>query len=111
AAGVRGRRAATRQRAAARLNPVSIFPVLGLPEIVNGASLATLILDGVQRLGLALEPGDVVVVTQKVVSKAEGRVRSLEGVVASPRAIEISMRIGVDVRQVEVILLECVGIG
>jgi len=92
------------------LNPVSIFPVPGLPEIVNGASLATLILDGVQRLGLALEPGDVVVVTQKVVSKAEGRVRSLEGVVASPRAIEIGNRIGFDARHVEVILSESVRI-
>jgi coenzyme F420-0:L-glutamate ligase / coenzyme F420-1:gamma-L-glutamate ligase len=92
------------------LNPVSIFPVPDLPEIVEGASLATLILDGIQRLGLALEPGDVVVVTQKVVSKAEGRVRSLEDVVPSPRAIEIGNRIGFDPRHVEVILSESVRI-
>src|SRR5207249_7847867 len=110
AAGVQGRRAAARQRAAARLNPVSIFPVPGIPEIVNGASLATLILEGVERLGMSLEPGDVVVVTQKVVSKAEGRVRALDGVVPSPRAIEIGNRIGFDPRHVEVILSESVRI-
>jgi len=92
------------------LNPVSIFRVPGLPEIVNGAALATLILEGVQRLGLSLEPSDVLVVTQKVVSKAEGRVRALEGVVPSPRAIEIGNRIGFDPRHVEVILSESVRI-
>jgi coenzyme F420-0:L-glutamate ligase / coenzyme F420-1:gamma-L-glutamate ligase len=92
------------------LNPVSIFPVPDLPEIVKGASLATLILDGVQRLGLWLELGDVVVVTQKVVSKAEGRVRALDGVVPSSRAIEIGNRIGFDPRHVEVILSESVRI-
>ena len=88
------------------MNPVSIFPVPGLPEIVHGAALATLILDGVQRLGLSLESSDVLVVTQKVVSKAEGRVLALEGVVPSPRAIEIGDRIGFDPRHVEVILSE-----
>ena len=92
------------------MNPVSIFPVPGIPEIVNGASLATLILEGVERLGMSLEPGDVVVVTQKVVSKAEGRVRALDGVVPSPRAIEIGNRIGFDPRHVEVILSESVRI-
>src|SRR5207247_8454521 len=98
------------QRAAARLSPVSIFPVPGIPEIVNGAALATLILEGVQRLGLSLESGDVLVVTQKVISKAEGRVRALDGVVPSPRAIEIGNRIGFDPRHVEVILSESVRI-
>ena len=92
------------------MNPVSIFRVPGLPEIVNGAALATLILEGVQRLGLSLESSDVLVVTQKVVSKAEGRVRSLEGVVPSPRAIEIGNRIAFDPRHVEVILSESVRI-
>jgi coenzyme F420-0:L-glutamate ligase / coenzyme F420-1:gamma-L-glutamate ligase len=92
------------------LNPVSIFPVPGIPEIVNGGSLATVILDGVERLGMSLVPGDVVVVTQKVVSKAEGQVRALDGVVPSPRAIEIGNRIGFDPRHVEVILSESVRI-
>jgi len=90
------------------LNPVSIYPVPGLPEITRGASLERLILDGIGRLGLSLEPGDVVVVTQKIVSKAEGRVRSLGEVQPSARATEIGHRIGYDPRHVEVILAESV---
>ena len=60
------------------------------------------------RLGLSLEAGDVVVVTQKIVSKAEGRVRSLGDVQPSGRATEIAHRIGFDPRHVEVILGETV---
>jgi coenzyme F420-0:L-glutamate ligase/coenzyme F420-1:gamma-L-glutamate ligase len=57
---------------------------------------------------MALEAGDVVVITQKVVSKAEGRVVSLDGVHPSMRATEIGQRIGFDPRHVEVILSESV---
>ena len=92
------------------MNPVSIYPVLGLPEVARGAALDRLIVDGLTRLGLALEPGDVVVVTQKIVSKAEGRVRSLGDVQPSARATEIGHRIGFDPRHVEVILAESVRI-
>jgi len=90
------------------LNPVSIYPVPGLPEISRGAALAPLIVEGIERLGLSLEAGDVVVVTQKIVSKAEGRVRSLGEVQPSARATEIGHRIGFDPRHVEVILGESV---
>jgi coenzyme F420-0:L-glutamate ligase/coenzyme F420-1:gamma-L-glutamate ligase len=90
------------------LSPVSIYPVPGLPEISHGAALARLIVDGLTRLGLSLEAGDVVVVTQKIVSKAEGRVRSLSEVQPSARATEIGHRIGFDPRHVEVILDESV---
>jgi coenzyme F420-0:L-glutamate ligase/coenzyme F420-1:gamma-L-glutamate ligase len=90
------------------LSPVSIYPVPGLPEISPGAALAPLIVDGIERLGLSLEAGDVVVVTQKIVSKAEGRVRSLGEVQPSARATEIGHRIGFDPRHVEVILGESV---
>lgn len=90
------------------MNPVSIYPVPGLPEIAAGASLARLIVEGVQRLGLALESSDVVVVTQKIVSKAEGRVLALDQMQPSARATEIGHRIGFDPRHVEVILAESV---
>ncbi|HXM75759.1 MAG TPA: coenzyme F420-0:L-glutamate ligase, partial [Thermoanaerobaculia bacterium] len=90
------------------MNPVSIYPVPGLPEISRGAALAPLIVEGIERLGLSLEAGDVVVVTQKIVSKAEGRVRSLGEVQPSARATEIGHRIGFDPRHVEVILGESV---
>jgi coenzyme F420-0:L-glutamate ligase/coenzyme F420-1:gamma-L-glutamate ligase len=90
------------------LSAVSIYPVPGLPEIVKGAPLPNLIVEAVERLGMSLEAGDVVVVTQKVVSKAEGRVVSLDRVHPSPRAIEIGQRIGYDPRHVDVILSESV---
>jgi coenzyme F420-0:L-glutamate ligase/coenzyme F420-1:gamma-L-glutamate ligase len=92
------------------LSAVSIYPVPGLPEIVKDAWLPDLIMEALERLGLSLAPGDVVVVTQKVVSKAEGRVVSLDRVHPSPRAIEIGQRIGFDPRHVEVILSESVRI-
>jgi coenzyme F420-0:L-glutamate ligase/coenzyme F420-1:gamma-L-glutamate ligase len=90
------------------LSPVSIYPVPGLPEVSRGAALERLIVDGLTRLGLVLEAGDVVVITQKIVSKAEGRVRSLGDVQPSARATEIGQRIGFDPRHVEVILGESV---
>jgi coenzyme F420-0:L-glutamate ligase / coenzyme F420-1:gamma-L-glutamate ligase len=92
------------------LSPVSIYPVSGLPEVSRGAALERLIVDGLTRLGLSLEAGDVVVVTQKIVSKAEGRVRSLGDVQPSALATEIGQRIGFDPRHVEVILGESVRI-
>ena len=64
------------------MNPLSIIPVRGVPEIKEGDDLTQQILDA----GPSLEDGDVLVVTQKVVSKAEGRVADAgrkEEVVAS----------------------------
>ncbi|HEX3629662.1 MAG TPA: coenzyme F420-0:L-glutamate ligase [Candidatus Dormibacteraeota bacterium] len=80
----------------------------GLPEIGHEAPLAELILEALEGNGLALEPGDVLVVTQKIVSKAEGQVVDLAGVRPSARAEDIAGRILFDPRHVEVILSECV---
>jgi len=57
---------------------ISIHPVRGLPEISEGDDLALLIGDLLTESGLGLQSGDVVVVTHKVVSKAEGRMVELE---------------------------------
>jgi coenzyme F420-0:L-glutamate ligase/coenzyme F420-1:gamma-L-glutamate ligase len=53
---------------------LEILPILGIPEVAEGDDLAALILAAMGPAGLELERGDIVVVTQKVVSKAEGRV-------------------------------------
>ena len=90
------------------MNSVSIHPITGLPEVGKDAPLAQLILDALTTLKIALEPGDVVVITQKIVSKAEGQVRSLATVHPSPNAVEMAHRIGYDPRHVEVILSESV---
>ncbi|CAN5782808.1 hypothetical protein BH23ACT1_BH23ACT1_00540 [soil metagenome] len=57
---------------------LEIFPVHGIPEVEPGDILAEVIAEAVRRDGPALADGDVVVVTQKVVAKAEGRVVDLD---------------------------------
>jgi coenzyme F420-0:L-glutamate ligase / coenzyme F420-1:gamma-L-glutamate ligase len=78
-----------------------VLPVAGLPEVTEGMALGELIAAGTE-----LEPGDVVVVSQKVVSKAEGRVVDLAGVDPRPEAREWAERWGKDARQVELVLRE-----
>jgi coenzyme F420-0:L-glutamate ligase / coenzyme F420-1:gamma-L-glutamate ligase len=58
-----------------------VLPVTGMPEVRPGDDLAELLGDAIERAG-GLEPGDVVVVAQKVVSKAEGRVEQTDDVLA-----------------------------
>ena len=76
-----------------------VIGVEGLPEIGSGDDLGALVAGAI-----ALEDGDVVVIAQKVVSKAEGRVRALAGVEPSRYAREISGER--DPRHTEVILSE-----
>jgi coenzyme F420-0:L-glutamate ligase/coenzyme F420-1:gamma-L-glutamate ligase len=85
---------------------VRIIPLEGLPEVRPGDDLATLILDAARRQGLALAEGDVLVVTQKVVSKAEGRIVDLATVEPGPFARGIAERWEKDARLVEVVLRE-----
>ncbi|HUG74099.1 MAG TPA: coenzyme F420-0:L-glutamate ligase, partial [Acidimicrobiia bacterium] len=53
---------------------LTIHPLTGIPEVEHGDDLAALLLEAIHDAGLALEAGDVLVVTHKVVSKAEGAV-------------------------------------
>lgn len=90
------------------MTPLVIYAVRGLPEIEPGVSLAELILEGIRALRLLLQPADVVVITQKIVSKAEGRVIDLTQVAASQQARQLAERISFDPRHVQVILDESV---
>ncbi|HEV2108862.1 MAG TPA: coenzyme F420-0:L-glutamate ligase [Thermomicrobiales bacterium] len=83
-----------------------VFGLGGLPEVQPGADLPALIGDSIAASGLGIQPGDVIVVTHKVVSKAEGRLVDLTGVEPSPRAREFAETWGKDARQVEVVLQE-----
>ena len=76
--------------------------VEGLPEIRPGDDLAALIVQNSEPI----RDGDVVVVAQKVVSKAEGRIRSLSDVTPSERAIALARKLDADPRMVQVILDE-----
>ncbi|KPJ50398.1 MAG: hypothetical protein AMJ38_01865 [Dehalococcoidia bacterium DG_22] len=85
---------------------VQIIAVAGMPEVRPGDDLAVLILEAVRGQGVDLEDGDVLVVTQKIVSKAEGRLVFLREVEPSTRAQEMAARMGKDPRLLEVILRE-----
>ena len=60
------------------MQPLTLIPVQGIPEVHPGDVLATLIADAADAQGTPLLDGDCIVVTQKVVSKAEGRIVELD---------------------------------
>ncbi|HEX5983146.1 MAG TPA: coenzyme F420-0:L-glutamate ligase [Solirubrobacterales bacterium] len=78
-----------------------VIPVRGLPEVSEGAKVGELIAERTE-----LEEGDVVVISQKVVSKAEGRVRRLSEVEPSERARELAEKLGKEAALVELVLSE-----
>jgi coenzyme F420-0:L-glutamate ligase/coenzyme F420-1:gamma-L-glutamate ligase len=78
-----------------------VLPVAGLPEVSEGMKIGELI---AARAELA--EGDVVVVSQKIVSKAEGRVRRLDQVEPSERARELGKELGKEAELVELVLSE-----
>ncbi|HEY8491612.1 MAG TPA: coenzyme F420-0:L-glutamate ligase [Dehalococcoidia bacterium] len=94
--------------AAERPPRVEILGVTGLPEVREGDDLAALIVEAAARQGTPLQDGDVLVVTQKVVSKAEGRLVDLRTVTPSAEALDLAARLERDPRLVEVILRESV---
>ena len=87
-------------------NWLSAIPVHGIPEIVPGDSLPALILTALRGMRVAFRPGDVLVVTHKIVSKAEGRVVPLHTVRPRPEAKRWAARYGYDARVVELALQE-----
>lgn len=78
---------------------ISAVAIDGLPEVRPGDDLAALLAPHVQ-------PGDVLVIAHKVVSKAEGRVVDLVTVAPGPRATELAERFDKDPRHVQVVLDE-----
>jgi coenzyme F420-0:L-glutamate ligase/coenzyme F420-1:gamma-L-glutamate ligase len=83
-----------------------VIGVEGLPEIAQGDDLGRLIAAAATRQGTALSRNDLLVVSQKIVSKSEGRVVQLSAVTPSPRARAVAEELGRDPRLVEVILSE-----
>ncbi|MET0238372.1 MAG: coenzyme F420-0:L-glutamate ligase [Sphingobium sp.] len=83
---------------------IQIHPVTGMGEVVAGGDIAALLADALRPLAPA--DGDILVVTSKIVSKAEGRHVSLGDVEPGERATEIAGAIGKDARLVELVLRE-----
>jgi coenzyme F420-0:L-glutamate ligase / coenzyme F420-1:gamma-L-glutamate ligase len=85
------------------LSGISVLPLEGIPEVREGDDLAALLGEAIERAG-GLRTGDVLVVAQKVVSKAEGRVVDLRQMEPSDQARELAA--DQDPRHLEVILGE-----
>jgi coenzyme F420-0:L-glutamate ligase / coenzyme F420-1:gamma-L-glutamate ligase len=93
-------------KTAATNSDVHMIRLPGLPEIQRGDNLFEQITIAARRARLHFENGDVLVVAQKIVSKAEGAVVHLGTIEASPQALDIAARQKKDPRLVEVILKE-----
>jgi len=87
---------------------LEIFAIPGLPMVRPGDDLPSLIADAAARSGLTLRDRDVVVIAQKIVSKAEGRTVDLASVTPSAEAIALAAEVGKDPRIVQVVLSESV---
>ncbi len=91
-------------------NSVVISPLPGIPLIKPGDDLTSVILDALWTGGTDLRTGDALVVTSKIVSKAEGRIVNLADVVPSAEAVRLAVITGKDPRVVELVLRESVAV-
>jgi len=85
---------------------IKIIGLTGIPVIRSSDNLTDIILTAARRQGVKISDGDVIVITQKIVSKAEGRLINLDEVSPSSFALEIAKKTGKDPRYVDVILKE-----
>ncbi|MCB0086700.1 MAG: coenzyme F420-0:L-glutamate ligase, partial [Caldilineaceae bacterium] len=83
---------------------ISLYPVPNLPLIEPGDDLGSLIVEQLAAAGQAVQPGDIFVIAQKVVSKAEGRLVRLADVTPDARSQEIAQIVDKDPRHVQVVL-------
>src|SRR5690606_31278927 len=89
---------------------LEIEALSGLPLVRPGDSVAGLVSSAIEQAGLELEDDDVLVVTSKLFSRAEGRFVDLDTVTPSPEATALSREIQKDPALVECVLRESVGI-
>ena len=85
---------------------VQVIGVTGMPEIGEGDKLGPIIVASAEAQGTPIAPGDIVVVTQKIVSKAEGRIVDLRDVEPSVLARNLAEETGRDSRLLELVLRE-----
>ena len=85
---------------------IQILPIAGLPEIQPGDPLPQMLAARCMENDARILPGDVLVVTQKIVSKAEDRFVDPTNITASPEAIALAREVGKDAALVEIVLQE-----
>ncbi|ACI92139.1 putative F420-dependent oxidoreductase [Afipia carboxidovorans OM5] len=78
----------------------------GLPLVEPGDDLGNIIAEGVRRAEIVVADGDIFVIAQKIVSKAENRYVDLNEIVPSAQALELAKTVGKDPRHIEVVLSE-----
>jgi coenzyme F420-0:L-glutamate ligase/coenzyme F420-1:gamma-L-glutamate ligase len=86
--------------------PLTFSPLPAIPLIHPGNNLAELLMTSMQTARISIEDGDILVVAQKIVSKAEGRMVNLASIKPSKDALELALRCEKDPRLVEMILRE-----
>lgn len=90
------------------MTSISLTAIPGIPLISSGDDLAFIIAEALSACSFSLLTSDILVVAQKIISKAEGRAVKLSEVRPSPRALELAQVVQKDPRLVEVILSESV---
>ena len=90
------------------MNSLEVVPLQGLPLIAAGDNLVELIASALKRNGVTVRADDVLVVAQKIVSKAEGRLVDLATIEPSAEAVALAAEVHKDLRLVQVILSESV---
>src|SRR5512137_2338694 len=86
--------------------PLTLTPLKGIPLVAAGDDLAAVILDALQPNGIELQHGDIIILGQKIVSKAEGQAINLADVEPGMRAQKIAKDTEKDPRLIELILKE-----
>ena len=85
---------------------MTLAALQGIPQVQPGDDLTSIVIAALEASQEVLADGDILVVAQKIISKAEGRIVALEDVVASERAVALAAEVGKDPRQVELVLRE-----
>ena len=85
---------------------LSVATLTGIPEVTSGADLADILIQALECAAFSPQAGDILAVTQKIVSKAEGRELDLTTLVPGEEAIRISRATGKPANAVEAILRE-----
>lgn len=85
---------------------LTLTPLSNIPLIRHGDNLADIIVTSLRDTDIALEDNDILVIAQKIVSKAEGRMVNLDAVTPSARALELAQQTEKDARIVELMLQE-----
>jgi len=86
--------------------PLSLTPLQNIPLIRQNDNLADILLNSLRKTKIEPQNDDIIVIAQKIVSKAEGRIRNLTDVVPTIRALELAEKTQKDARVVELMLQE-----